>query len=189
MELLKDYDCDILYHPGKPNRVFDALSRKFSMAHLMVKEWTLLEGLRDLEFKFEVSQMSSLLATLRIEPEIQTRIKKLQSTDQEIQRIVELDAVKRKSDFQVSENGILKFRGRMCVLDDVELKEEILSKAHKSNYSIHPSSTKMYQNMWQHYWWNGMKADVATCGQVFDVPTSEGTALQVRWLIETVRDP
>ena len=36
MELLKDYDCQILYHPGKANVVADALSRKSmgSLAHI-----------------------------------------------------------------------------------------------------------------------------------------------------------
>ena len=77
MELLKDYDCDILYHPGKANRVADALSRKSSIAHLLVKEWILLEGARDSEFKFEVGHLSGLMATLRIEPEVQAKIKAL----------------------------------------------------------------------------------------------------------------
>ena len=161
MELLKDYDCDILYHPGKANRVADALSRKSSIAHLMIKEWTLLEKVRDSEFKFEVSRISSLLATLRIELEIQSKVKALQSMDPETQKILEMDASKRKPDFQVSEDGILKFQGRLCVPDNAELKEEILSEAHRSNYSIHPGSTKMYQNLRQYYWWNGIKVDIA----------------------------
>ena len=55
----------------------DAISRKSSLAHLMVKEWTLLERLRDSEFKFEMSHVSNLLAALRIEPEIQVKIKEL----------------------------------------------------------------------------------------------------------------
>ena len=185
MELLKDYDCDILYHLGKANRVVDALSRKSSIAHLIVKEWTLLERLRDSEFKFEVGQMSNLLATLRIEPEIQAKIKELQSTDPEIQKIVRLDVVKRKPDFQISDNGVLKFRGRIYVPDDEGLKEEILSEAHRNQYSIHPGSTKMYQNLRQHYWWNGMKADVAkhvakclTCQQVKTLHCKPGGLLR-----------
>ena len=43
MELLKDYDCDILYHPGRVNKVADVLSRKSSIALMMVQEWILLE--------------------------------------------------------------------------------------------------------------------------------------------------
>ena len=31
LELLKDYNCEILYHPGKANVVVDALSRKVNL--------------------------------------------------------------------------------------------------------------------------------------------------------------
>ena len=48
-----------------------------------------------------------------------------------------------------------------------------MKEAYRSNYSIHPGSTKMYQNLQQHYYWNGMKMNVAkyvvkclTCQQV-----------------------
>ena len=39
LELLKDYDCTISYHPGKANVVADALSRKLvgSLAHISVE--------------------------------------------------------------------------------------------------------------------------------------------------------
>ena len=147
MELLKNYDCDILYHPGKANKVADALSQKSSIERMMVKEWTLMEGVRDSEFKFEVSHVSSLLATMRIELEIQTKIKALQSMDPEIQKILEMDVTKRKSDSQVPEDGILKFRGRLCATGNAELKEEILLEAYRSNCSIHLGSTNMYQNL------------------------------------------
>jgi len=49
----------------------------------------------------------------------------------------------------------------LCVPDNATLKEKIILKAHRSNYSIYLGGTKMYQNLRQHYWWSGMKADIA----------------------------
>ena len=44
LELLKDYDLEIMYHPGKANVVADALSQHdASMAMMMVHEWELLQ--------------------------------------------------------------------------------------------------------------------------------------------------
>nr|GEU82876.1 hypothetical protein [Tanacetum cinerariifolium] len=38
----------------------------------------------------------------------------------------------------------------------------IMHKSHKSKYSIHPGSNKMYQDMKRLYWWPNMKANIAT---------------------------
>nr|GFB65509.1 hypothetical protein [Tanacetum cinerariifolium] len=53
------------------------------------------------------------------------------------------------------------------------MKKAVLSKAHSFPFSIHPGSTKMYRDLKQNFWWNGMKQDVArfvakclTCQQV-----------------------
>ncbi|GJV14820.1 putative reverse transcriptase domain-containing protein [Tanacetum coccineum] len=37
-----------------------------------------------------------------------------------------------------------------------------MHKSHKSMYSIHPGSDKMYHDMKTLYWWPNMKADIAT---------------------------
>jgi hypothetical protein len=53
------------------------------------------------------------------------------------------------------------YEGRPCVPNDDELKRLILDEAHKSRFSIHPGSTKMYHDLKQYYWWPNMKAEIA----------------------------
>ena len=36
-----------------------------------------------------------------------------------------------------------------------------MEEAHSSAYAMHPGSTKMYHTLREHYWWRGMKKDVA----------------------------
>nr|GEZ78383.1 putative reverse transcriptase domain-containing protein [Tanacetum cinerariifolium] len=43
-----------------------------------------------------------------------------------------------------------------------DLRTVIMHESHKSKYSIHPGSDKMYQYMKKLYWWPNMKADIAT---------------------------
>ncbi|GJY28489.1 putative reverse transcriptase domain-containing protein [Tanacetum coccineum] len=43
-----------------------------------------------------------------------------------------------------------------------DLRSVIMHESHKSKYSIHPDSEKMYQDMKKLYWWGNIKADVAT---------------------------
>nr|GEY09226.1 putative reverse transcriptase domain-containing protein [Tanacetum cinerariifolium] len=42
------------------------------------------------------------------------------------------------------------------------LRDLIMHESHKSKYSIHPGSDKMYQDLKQLYWWPNMKAEIAT---------------------------
>ena len=50
---------------------------------------------------------------------------------------------------------------RMCVPEYGELKRDIMEETHSSTYVMHPSSTKMYRTLKEHYWWNGMKKEIA----------------------------
>ncbi|GKC99413.1 putative reverse transcriptase domain-containing protein, partial [Tanacetum coccineum] len=43
-----------------------------------------------------------------------------------------------------------------------DLRTVIMHESHKSKYSIHPGSDKMYQDMKKLYWWPNMKENIAT---------------------------
>ena len=76
IELLKDYDFTIEYHPGKANVVADALSRKAggSVAHLQVKRMQDLIALRSLNVNLQLGQAGALIATLQVRPVLRQRI-------------------------------------------------------------------------------------------------------------------
>ena len=58
-------------------------------------------------------------------------------------------------------DGVLRYQGRLCVLDVEELRQHIFAEAHNSMYSIHPGATKMYRDLREVYWWNDIKRDIA----------------------------
>lgn len=59
------------------------------------------------------------------------------------------------------EDGMLLFRGRICVPHDIDPKTWIPDEAHHTRYTIHPGRTKMYHhNLEQGFWWNRMKNEI-----------------------------
>jgi hypothetical protein len=63
--------------------------------------------------------------------------------------------------FRKDDQGIIWFKDRIVVPKNAEVRQQILDKAHLSQYSIHPGSTKMYQDLKQHYSWTKMKVEIA----------------------------
>ena len=89
------------------------------------------------------------------------RVKAAQRRDPQLQKIL-FEVQKRQSrDFVIDNEGTLRLGTRLCVPDVDELRKEIMEEAHVSAYNIHPGSTKMYHDLKDTYWWNGMKRDIA----------------------------
>ncbi|GJR38093.1 putative nucleotidyltransferase, ribonuclease H [Tanacetum coccineum] len=139
IELLSDYDCEIRYHPGKANVVADALSRK----------------------EKEPIRVRALVMT--VHPNLPDQIRNAQLEAMK-KKNVKAENLGRliKQIFEVRSDGTRYFDKRIWLPRYGGLRNLIMHESHKSKYSIHPGSDKMYQDLKQLYWWPNMKADIAT---------------------------
>jgi hypothetical protein len=104
-----------------------------------------------------------------VEPTLEQEIRKGQIGDAKIQETKDLIFEGRVPEFTEDEQGTIWFKNRICVPDIESLRETILKEAHDLDYSIHPGSTKMYQDLKRKYWWYGLKRDVAAHVAMCDV--------------------
>ncbi|TYK06676.1 pol protein [Cucumis melo var. makuwa] len=133
LELVKDYDCEILYHPGILRE-----PRLQSQYGKLPHSW-LLSG----------------------QPTLRQRIIVAQLNDHYLVEKRHLVEAGQGEDFSISSDDGLTFDGRLCVLEDSAVKAELLIEVHSSSFTMHPGSTKMYQDLRRVYWWRNMKREVA----------------------------
>lgn len=157
LEFLSSYDLDITYTPGKANVVADALSRR-RMAMCNVVEATL----------YQLVATPTLIDRTVAKQYENDMLKRIKEKVLSMQRNIRDDWAA-----QIDRKGVLRINGRMCVPNVDGLRQEILRENHHSKLAIHPSVTKMYQNIKKAYWWSGMKRDnsiyvsrCATCQKV-----------------------
>jgi hypothetical protein len=158
LELINDYDLEINYHPRKANVVADALNRRSHGNQLVVKsipsklcdEFARLKIVANMEV-VEMEVGSSLLQ----------EIHRGQLEDEKIQEIKHNIKEEKSSGLTEDDQGVLWYKGRICVPNVNDLKDKMLHEAHESTYSIHPGGNKMYHDLKTTYWWYGMKRDVA----------------------------
>ena len=137
LELFKDYDCIIDYHPGKANVVIDALSRKIVVAmSLQYNDWRLADD-------------GAMLAQLEAQPVLKKMIIDAQKNDEELQKKLQMVRGGDETEFSVKEARNFYFQNKLCVPNDKELKKKLLFEAHNTVFTMHPGGNKMYQDLKQ----------------------------------------
>jgi hypothetical protein len=160
LKLIKDYAPAINYHPEKANVVADALSRRSHVSQLVVDSmpFELCEEFDKLNLRI-VANTEAM--KMEVGSNLLQEILKGQVEGEKIQEIKRNIKEENSASFSEDEEGVLWYKGRICVPNDRELKDKILHEAHESAYSIHPGGNKMYHDLKATYWWYGMKRDVA----------------------------
>jgi hypothetical protein len=140
--------------------VADALSRKASCHCLTMRT-------SDITFCQEMENLNlgiiqhGILIHLKLESVILQRIIGAQKNDEGMKHIREKIRAGKANYFRKDDQGVVWFNNRIVVPKDEGVRQQILDEAHLSRCSIHPRSTKMYQDLKQHYWWTKMKIEIA----------------------------
>ncbi|WVZ84710.1 hypothetical protein U9M48_031705 [Paspalum notatum var. saurae] len=160
LELIKDYDLEVHYHPGKANVVADALSRKANCNFIEARPTmrVLCCEIGEIEMP---TVLEAKLYNLVLEPTIKDQIIAAQKQDKGMAHIREEINDKKKACFKLDEEGVLWFKNRLVVPKDMELRKKILDEAHTSMFTLHPGNNKMYQDLKQKFWWTRMKREIA----------------------------
>ncbi|GKB71266.1 putative reverse transcriptase domain-containing protein [Tanacetum coccineum] len=145
LELLSDNDCEIRYHSEKANVVADALSRKERDQPLRVRALAMTIGL----------DLPKQILEAQIDAQKMENIK-----NKDVGGMIRKDIPKEKLEPRV--DGTLCLNGRSWLPCYGDLRIVIMHESHKSKYSIHPGSDKMYQDINKLYWWPNIKADIVT---------------------------
>ncbi|GJR45686.1 putative reverse transcriptase domain-containing protein [Tanacetum coccineum] len=151
LELLSNYDCKIRYHPGKANVVADALSRKEREPPLRVRALVMIIGLN----------LPKQILDAQTEARKPENIKNEDVGGMLVENSKDPKKL-RTEKLEPRADGTLCLNGRSWLTCYGDLRTVIMHESHKSKYSIHPGSEKMYQDKKKLYWWPNMKANITT---------------------------
>ena len=152
MELLEDYDFELLYHPGKANVVGDALSRKSSqLASLIVFDWRSVEDLGPYVLHAEDVSEKGTLCNLLVHSELSRLVTEVQSDDLEASkfcsRFLSGDA---RGGWMIHADSSFRSHDRLFV--PIACQDVIIREFHHSPLEVHPGGTEMYHDLRHQFW-------------------------------------
>nr|KYP45459.1 Retrotransposable element Tf2 [Cajanus cajan] len=156
----------VLLNFGEPFDVYcdashQGLEKSIHISGLMVRELELVEKFRDLNLCVELAQDHISCGMITITSEFLRQVGLKQLQDVELVKLLGLLGTEKDIGFELGEDGILRFKGRICLPQDTELKRAVLEEGHKSRLSIHLGMIKMYQDLKKTFWWSGMKREIS----------------------------
>jgi hypothetical protein len=142
LELIKDYDLGINYHPGKSNVVADALSRRSHVSQLVVDSMSfeLCEEFDKLNFRIVVNIEAM---EMEVGSSLLQEIRRGQLEDEKVQEIKRNIKEEKLAGFSEDDEGVLWYKERICVPNVNKLKDKSLPYAESSYNNSYQESLKM----------------------------------------------
>jgi hypothetical protein len=101
------------------------------------------------------------LASMEVKSSLFQRIVEAQKDDKGMAHIRKNVESGKAKCFTIDKDGVIWFGKRIVVPKLADLRRDIIQEAHDSLLSIHPGSSKMYQDLKQRFWWTRMKREIA----------------------------
>ncbi|WMV09367.1 hypothetical protein MTR67_002752 [Solanum verrucosum] len=134
-----------------------------SLACLRVVKRRLAKEIQTLVSNFMqlgISERGGVLASIVVRATFIEEIKAKKFEDENLEELRKKTAIGKAQETTLDAEGVLNFKGRICVPKVYDLIEKVLAESHGSRYSIHPGVTKMYKDLKRIYWWSGIKKDI-----------------------------
>ncbi|XP_042016165.1 zinc finger and BTB domain-containing protein 11-like [Salvia splendens] len=106
--------------------------------------------------------VGGIISTLVVVPDLRGRIVGAQRRDEALEKLRLKLRMSKRENYQEEADNALMFEERLCVHNQEELRNELMSEAHDTPYTAHTGSTKMYQDLNKKFWWDSMKRDITS---------------------------
>jgi hypothetical protein len=138
LEFLSEYDFEIKHIKGKEKQVANALSRRTHEMHVA----TISMYMTDLKGKIIATRNSGQRYL-------------------EIKETLQQGNLQQKfKEFELKEDGVIMYKGKICVLNSNEMKYTVMREMHNMPYVGHPGYQKTIAVVRSQYFWPGMKKEV-----------------------------